>query len=108
MQGLRPGAHTSSISSHISPAHRGQVAVLSKCETISPNGDAIVFYELTCVVGGTKTSVVVDTIDTGGSVLAVVVFAFVSVGLTGRALKAQRTLTAVMARDQCIQLVSEL
>lgn len=88
--------------------HRGQVAVLSKSETISPNGDAIVFYELTCVVGGTKTSVVVDSIDAGGSVLAVVVFAFVSVGLANRALKAQRTLTAMMTCNKCIQLVSEL
>lgn len=52
---------------------------------------------LTCVVGGTKTSVVVDPVDAGGAVLAVVVFAFVSVGLARWALKAQRTLAAVTA-----------
>lgn len=66
------------------------------------------FWELTRVVGGTKTSVVVDSIDAGGSVLAVVVFAVVSVGLASWALEAQGTLTAVTAGNQCIQLVSEL
>ena len=49
-------------------------------------------YELhTCVVGGTKTSVVVDSIHAGRSVLTVVVVTVVNVGLASRALKAQWT-----------------
>lgn len=86
--------------------HRGQVAVLSNLK-LYRRVATLWFYELTCVVGGTKTSVVVDSVDAGGPVLAVVVFAFVSVGLASRALKAQRTLAAVMACNQCVQLVSE-
>lgn len=50
---------------------------------------------LTCVVGGTKTGVVVDSIDAGCSVLAVVVLAVVDVGLASGALKAQRTRATV-------------
>ena len=46
---------------------------------------------LTCVVGGTKTSVVVDSIEAGRSVLTVVVIAVIIVGLANGALKAQRT-----------------
>lgn len=53
--------------------------------------ESTVLHALTCVVGGTKTSVVVDSIDTGCSVLAVVVFAVVNVDLASGALKAQRT-----------------
>lgn len=48
----------------------------------------------TCVVGGTKTSVVVDSIDAGRSVLTVIVFAVVNVGLASGALKAQWTRAA--------------
>lgn len=54
------------------------------------------FYELTSVVGGAQTSVVVDSIDAGCSVLTVMVFTVVSVSLTSGALKAQGTLTAVV------------
>lgn len=50
-----------------------------------------VLYRLTCVVGGTKTSVVVDSIDAGCSVLTVVVFTVVNVSLASGALKAQWT-----------------
>ena len=50
---------------------------------------------LTCVVGGTKTGIVVDSIDAGCAVLTVVVFAFVHVDLAGGALKAQWTRAAV-------------
>lgn len=53
-------------------------------------------YELTSVVGGAKTSVVVDSINAGSSILTVMVFAVVSVDLTSRALEAQGTLTAAM------------
>lgn len=52
-------------------------------------------YALTCVVGGTKTSIVVDSIDAGCSVLTVVVFAVVGVGLASGAFKAQRTCATV-------------
>lgn len=52
-------------------------------------------HALTCVVGGTKTSVVVDSIDAGRPVLTVVVFAVVNVGLASGALKAQWTCAAV-------------
>lgn len=48
-------------------------------------------HELTRVVGGTKTSVVVDSIEAGGAVLTVVVLTFVNVGLAGGALEAQWT-----------------
>lgn len=44
---------------------------------------------LTCVVGGTKTGVVVDTVDAGCSVLAVVVIAVIDIGFASRALEAQ-------------------
>lgn len=67
-----------------------------------------VFYELTSVVGGAKTSVVVDSIHAGCSVLTVMVFTVVSVGLTGRPLKAQRTLTALTEYNQDIHLFPEL
>lgn len=65
-------------------------------------------YELTSVVGGAKTSVVVDSINAGCSVLTVMVFAVVSVSLTSRALKAQGTLTAGMEYNPEIQLFPEL
>lgn len=101
------GTHILHFLTHLPCAQRTSRRVIQP-ETMSPSGDAGVFCGLTCVVGGTKTSVVVDSIDAGGSVLAVVVFAVVSVALASRALEAQGTLTAVMARNQCIQLVSEL
>lgn len=41
----------------------------------------------TCVVGGTKTGVVVDPVDAGGSVLAVVVLAVVHIAFAGGSLK---------------------
>lgn len=66
------------------------------------------FVERTGVVGGTKTSVVVDSIHAGCSVLTVMVFAVVSVGLTCWALKAQGTLTAVMEDNQDMRLPPEL
>lgn len=66
------------------------------------------FDELTSVVGGAKTSVVVDSVDAACSVLTVVVFAVVSVGLTSRALKAQGTLTAVLEYNRDLQLFPEL
>lgn len=66
------------------------------------------FCELTCVVGGAKTSVVVDSVDAGGAVLTVVVFAVVGVGLASGALEAQRTLAAAVACNRHMQLFSEL
>lgn len=53
----------------------------------------IMLYGPTCVIGGTKTSVVVDSINAGCSILTVVVFAVVSVDLASGALKAQWTCT---------------
>lgn len=50
-----------------------------------------VLCALTCVVGGTKTSVVVDTIHAGCSVFTVIVFTVVNVCLASGALKAQWT-----------------
>lgn len=44
--------------------------------------------ELTCVVGGTKTCVVVDSINAGRSVLTVMVFTVVNIDLASRALEA--------------------
>lgn len=64
--------------------------------------------ERTGVVGGTKTSVVVDSIQAGCSVLTVVVFAVVGVGLTCWALEAQGTLTAVREYSRDIRLAPEL
>ena len=48
----------------------------------------------TCVVGRTDAGVVVDAVDAGGVVLAVVVFAVVRVHLAALALEARRTHTA--------------
>lgn len=48
-------------------------------------------FELTCVVGGTKTGVVVDSIHAGCTVFTVVVFAVVSVDFASGAFEAQRT-----------------
>ena len=49
----------------------------------------------TCVIGGTKTSVVVDSVDAGCSVFTVIVFAVINVGLASGTFKAQWTCAAV-------------
>ncbi len=48
----------------------------------------------TCIVGWADAGVVVDSVDAGGVVLAVVVFAVIRVYLTALALKTRRTHTA--------------
>lgn len=65
------------------------------CEREFYSSNHTVLHALTCVVGGTKTGVVVDSIDAGGSVLTFVVFTVISVNLASRALKAQWACTAV-------------
>ena len=54
-----------------------------------------VLSALTCVIRGTEASVVVASVDAGRSVLTVVVFAVVNVGLAGGALEAQGTRATV-------------
>lgn len=102
------GAHVLHFFTHLACAQRTRGCFIKPGNYISEWRRYRVLMSLTCVVGGTKTSVVVDPVDAGGAVLAVVVFAFVSVGLARRALEAQRTLTAAAACNQCVQLVSEL
>lgn len=57
----------------------------------------LIAHEPTCVIGGTKTSVVVDSVNAGCSILTVVVFTVISVDLASGALKAQWTCTAAKA-----------
>lgn len=56
-------------------------------------------FPLTCVVGRTDTSVVVDAVNAGGIVLAVVVFAVVRVHLAALALEARRAHAAEQQND---------
>lgn len=60
----------------------------------------------TCVVGGTKTGVVVDAVDAGRSVLAVVVLAVVDVGFAGGALEACETRATARTQGAQVRLVA--
>lgn len=60
----------------------------------------------TCVVGGTKTGVVVDAVDAGRSVLAVVVLAVVHVGFAGGALEACETRATAKTQGAQVRLVA--
>lgn len=60
----------------------------------------------TCVVGGTKTGVVVDAVDAGRSVLAVVVLAVVHVGFAGGALEACETRATAKTQGAHVRLVA--